>query len=314
MSKLSILSTLYHSETYIDEFYERCIATLKKLKIDEYEFVFVNDGSPDDSLQKALELHHKDNNVKVINLSRNFGHHKAIMTGLEHCAGDFVFLIDIDLEEEPELLEDFWNKAQSDLDIDVVYGVQKSRQKDTLDNLAGRIWYYTFNKMSENVRIPKNFTTIRLMNRKFVSAMNTMRESDFYLAPSLYWVGFNQQSVPFDKKNTSPTTYSLLKKYHIFINTIFTYSHKPLYFIFYSGFMITALSFLMAIFFTLQKILGGTDSDGWASIIVSIWFLGGTIILFLGIIAIYVSKIFTETKNRPFSIIHNIWDKTGDNK
>ena len=134
--KLSFLTTLYYSSGYIEEFYSRCIASAKKINA-PYEFIIVNDGSPDDALDKVLILAKMDPSIVVVDLSRNFGHHKAIMTGLQYCTGDYVFLIDCDLEEDPELLEMFWNKIQEDQSLDVVYGVQIKRKGGWMERFGG---------------------------------------------------------------------------------------------------------------------------------------------------------------------------------
>src|SRR6185369_8084865 len=125
--KLSIVTTLYYSEPFIKEFYNRITAEAKKIT-DSYEIIFVNDGSPDPSLAAAIELHKNDTHVKVFDLSRNFGHHKAIMTGLSHAKGDYVFLIDVDLEELPEWLGMFWKDMKNQTEFDVIYGVQDTRK------------------------------------------------------------------------------------------------------------------------------------------------------------------------------------------
>src|SRR5882762_1911783 len=125
--KLSIVTTMYYSRNYLQEFYDRTILVLRELKV-TYEFVFVDDGSPDDSLLVALQLQNSDSNIKVVELSRNYGHQRAIMTGLQQASGDFVFLIDCDLEEAPELLCDFWKRITAESNVDVVYGVQIKRK------------------------------------------------------------------------------------------------------------------------------------------------------------------------------------------
>ena len=161
--KLSIVTTLCYSPDYVNEFYERVSKEAKKIT-DDYEIIFVDDGSSDDSLQKAVALYEKDIKVKVIELSRNFGHHKAIMTGLSYAQGDFVFLIDSDLEEEPELLGKFWAEMQKDDTVDVVYGVQKKRKGGWFERWSGEIYYKIVNKLG-NMTIPKNIITARLMKK-----------------------------------------------------------------------------------------------------------------------------------------------------
>ncbi|MBI5664356.1 MAG: glycosyltransferase family 2 protein, partial [Nitrospirae bacterium] len=142
--KLSIVTTLYYSEPYIAEFYER-ISTAAQRITDDYELILVNDGSPDESLSAALALYEKDKRVIVIDFAKNFGHHKAIMTGLSYAQGDYVFLIDSDLEEQPENLDLFWNELHAAPNIDVVYGTQYKRKGGWFEKITGNIFYKLFN-------------------------------------------------------------------------------------------------------------------------------------------------------------------------
>ena len=146
--KLSIVTTLYKSSKYVDEFYERISKEAQKITND-YELIFVDDGSPDDSLEKAITLYQKNEKVRIIELSRNFGHHKAIMTGLSHAQGDFVFLIDVDLEERPELLSEFWHELQNDEGLDLVYGVQEKRKGRLFERVSGYFYYKLINHLSD---------------------------------------------------------------------------------------------------------------------------------------------------------------------
>ena len=176
MASLSIITTVYKSERYVHEFYERSRKVLQRLGISQYEFIFVDDGSPDNSLDEALKLHDQDRRVSVIQLSRNFGHHKAIMTGLAHAAGDFVFLIDVDLEEDPELLERMWAETQKDKSIDVVYGVQETRKGKFFERWSGLLFYWAFNWLADGTKVEKNFCTIRLMKRNYEIGRASCRE------------------------------------------------------------------------------------------------------------------------------------------
>ena len=146
--KLSIVTTLYNSSDYIEGFYDRITNTALKITGD-YEIIFVNDGSKDDSLEKAVSLFQKDDRIKVIDLSRNFGHHRAIMTGLSHARGDYVFLIDSDLEEEPELLDIFWKELGNSTGVDVIYGVQEKRKGGLFERISGWFFYRFFNMVSD---------------------------------------------------------------------------------------------------------------------------------------------------------------------
>jgi len=305
--KLSIVTTLYYSSPYINEFYERISKEAKKIT-DDYEIIFVDDGSPDDSLQKAIELYKKDDKVKVIELSRNFGHHKAMMTGLRFAKGDYVFLIDSDLEEEPELLGKFWEEMQKDENVDVVYGVQEKRKGNWFERWSGEMFYKIYNKLND-IKIPANMITARLMKKKYVKELIKHKEREICFGCLLFNTGFNQKAIKVKKLSISPTTYSLSKKISLMFTSIISFSNKPLMIIFYMGLFILLTSTLYIFKLIFNKIVYNIGIDGWTSVMVSIWFFGGLIIFFLGIIGIYLSKVFIETKDRPYTIIKNFYKK-----
>jgi len=310
--KLSIVTTLYKSSPYINEFYTRITKEAQKIT-DEYEIIFVDDGSPDDSLQKAVTLFEKDAHVKVIELSRNFGHHKAIMTGLSHAQGDFVFLIDSDLEEEPELLNKFWRELQNDKNIDVVYGVQESRKGKWLEKWSGELFWKTINVLS-NIEIPHNMITARLTTKQYNNELIKYKESELFIGGIWPDTGFKQKAIKVKKISISETSYTFKKKMSLVINSITSFSNKPLIYIFHLGLFITSISFLFILKLIYDKLYLNIAFEGWTSLIVSIWFFGGLIILLLGIIGIYLSKIFIETKDRPYTIIRNFYEKNKEAK
>lgn len=305
--KLSIVTTLYKSSIYIDEFYERILTQAKQIT-DNYEIIFVDDGSPDDSLNKAIALHKKDNNVKIIELSRNFGHHKAIMTGLSHAKGDYIFLIDSDLEEVPELLGEFWAQMDDKDDVDVVYGIQKTRKGNWFEKVSGSLFYKFYNFLSD-VKVPKNLVTARLFTKKAKNKIVSYEERELCLGCIYHDIGFNQKGIYIKKLDHSPTTYTFSKKLTLMLNSIVSFSSKPLIYIFALGLGITIISTIMILKMIFDKLILNAIVDGWTSVMVSIWFFGGLIILVLGIIGIYLSKIFIEVKKRPYSIVKNIYDK-----
>src|SRR4051812_38723578 len=163
--RLSIVTTLYRSAAHLAEFHRRITAAALQVT-DDYELIFVNDGSPDDSQAVAVELSKSDPKLSVVELSRNFGHHKAIMTGLQRARGEWVFLIDCDLEEEPELLLPFWKEAE-DKASDVVFGVQRHRKGGWFERLSGAIFYWLINRLS-TYPVPPNLVTVRLMRQSYV--------------------------------------------------------------------------------------------------------------------------------------------------
>ena len=303
--KLSIVTTLYKSALYIDEFYIRITKEAKKIT-DDYEIIFLDDGSPDDSLEKAIALYKNDKKVKVIELSRNFGHHKAIMTGLSHANGDFIFLIDVDLEEKPELLSSFWKEIHSCKDIDVVYGAQESRKGNWFEKWSGGLFWKIINFLS-TTKVPHNIITARLTTKQYNKELLRYKESELFIGGIWADAGFKQKEMKVDKLSSSQTTYTIHKKISLLINSVTSFSSKPLVYIFNIGLVITSISFLFILKLIFDKIFLNISFEGWTSIIVSIWFFGGLIILLLGIIGIYLSKIFIEVKNRPYTIVKKIY-------
>ena len=305
--KLSIVTTLYQSVETLKEFYARIRPEAEKFTGD-YEIILVNDGSPDDSLDVALALYRGDPHIRVIDLSRNFGHHKAMMTGLAHARGDLVFLIDCDLEEKPELLGEFHRKLR-ETGADVVYGIQEKRKGGWFERTSGRLFFWLFNSLS-NVPLPSNVVTVRLMTRRYVESLISHRERETIIAGLWAMTGYRQLPIAIDKGSGGRSTYSLLGKVTTFINAVTSFSDRPLVFIFYLGSVIVFVATIAALRLIVRQIFYGINVVGWPSLIVSIWLLGGLTIFCLGLIAIYLSKVFIETKNRPYTIIRQLYEQT----
>jgi len=303
--KLSIVTTLYYSAPFIEEFYQRISQATKKITHD-YEIIFVNDGSPDKSLEIAIQLHRKDKRVKIIELSRNFGHHKAIMTGLFHAKGDFVFLIDNDLEEKPEFLLKFWRELRKSTDIDVIFGVQEKRSGDYFKKYADFFFYKIFNFFSD-YKLPENLITARIMTRRYVDALIAYNEAHTVFAALCQLVGFNQRSIVVHRKYKRSSTYTFAKKFALLIDSISSFSEKPLVFIAYLGFFLLIVSIVLTFYLLFNRVVYGLVLEGWMSLFVSIWLLGGLIIFCIGIVGIYLSKVFIQVKNRPYTIIKKVY-------
>lgn len=304
---LSIVTTLYYSAPYLDEFYSRACAAAEKITRD-FEIILVNDGSPDNSLEIALSIYQKDQRVKVIDLSRNFGHHKAIMTGLAHAQGELVFLIDSDLEEEPELLERFYPELNAE-SADVVYGVQQKRKGKLFERASGAIFFRLFNLMSTHPISP-NLITARLMSKRYVSALLEHKEREVVIAGLWALTGFKQTPISVNKHHRNNSTYNFRQKISYFVNAITAFSNKPLILIFYIGLIISIVASLAASYLIVRRVFWGVLLEGWASLIVSIWLLGGITIFCVGVIGIYLAKVFTETKQRPYTIIKDVYERT----
>jgi putative glycosyltransferase len=305
--KLSIVTTLYRSATYIKEFHRRASAAAREIAGDDYEIVFVNDGSPDNSLDIAMEVLNSDHHVVIVDLSRNFGHHKAMMTGLAHTVGDQVFLIDSDLEEEPEYINLFAKQMDSS-SVDVVYGIQSKRKGGWLERITGEIFYMLFDALA-GITLPRNVVTARLMSRRYVDALLMHREREVFMAGLWHITGFQQLPLAVTKHSTSKTTYTIKRKLSLLVNSVTSFSNAPLIFIFYIGATISTLSAIYIIYLVLHWSLWGKPLSGWTSVMASIWLLGGMIISFIGVIGIYLSKIFSEAKQRPYTIVRQIHEK-----
>jgi putative glycosyltransferase len=305
---LSIVTTLYRSAAHLQEFYTRSKREAEKIS-EDYEIIFVNDGSPDNSLELAISLYECDPHVKVYDLSRNFGHHKAMMTGLRQAQGKLIFLIDSDLEEEPELFSAFYEKFKSHQTADVVYGVQEQRKGSLFEQLSGEIFYSIFNKLSAHP-IPRNLVVARLMSRRYVDALISHEENELIIAGLFASTGFEQIPYTIHKYDTSKTTYNFAKKVDYMVKSITSFSSKPLVYIAYLGGLIVMLSFVYILYLLILYVSRGTVPEGYTSLIVSIWLIGGLMIFSLGIVAIYLSVIFTEIKHRPFSIIRQRYEHT----
>lgn len=302
---LSIVTTLYNSAPYMENFHLRVCAAAEQITRD-YEIILVNDGSPDNSLDLAIGIHLKDNRVRVVDLARNFGHHKAMMTGLAHARGDLVFLLDSDLEEEPELLNQFHEELQR-TGADVVFGVQEKRKGRLFERISGSLYFKVFNLFSTHP-IPSNHITARLMSREYVAALMRHREREFVMSGLWALTGFNQLPITVRKHHKTSSTYGLRRKLSHLVNAITSFSNKPLVLIFYLGCVILLVSSVAAADMIIRKILFGTLLQGWASLIVSIWLLGGLTIFCLGVIGIYLAKIFIEVKQRPYTIIKRVFE------
>ncbi len=303
---LSIVTTLYHSAPYLPEFYERIRREVERISCD-HEIILVNDGSPDNSLDVALTLYAGDPHVRILDLSRNFGHHKAMMTGLSHARGDLVFLIDCDLEEPPEMLGRFY-EAFNNGDADVVYGVQEARKGAWFERVSGRLFYSVVNALSDQ-KIPVDVLVVRLMSRRYVA--NLVRHQESELSMSSLWqaTGFKQVPLLVHKRGKPSTTYNLRRKLSVLVRAVTSFSNKPLFYIAYLGGGILALSVIYILYLLVAAVIGGHAPSAFAVVFASVWLSSGLVILSLGVVAIYLSIIFVETKHRPYTIIRRIYDR-----
>jgi putative glycosyltransferase len=306
MVRLSVVATLYHSAAFLPEFHARVTEAARALTPD-YEIVLVNDGSPDGSLDLAVGIHERDPRVRVVDLSRNFGHHRAMMTGLAHARGELVFLIDSDLEEDPGLLGAF-HREMGRRGADVVYGVQASRKGGVFERVSGWLFFTVFNHLAP-VPMPPNLCTVRLMTRRYVTALVAHQERQFTIGGLWAITGFEQVPMTIDKRSREGTTYSLARKVLVLVDSVTSFSDRPLIAAFYAGLVIVLGASAAAAYLVVRRVFFGVLLAGWPSLIVSVWLLGGLNLFCLGLIGIYLSKVFIETKQRPYVIVRRLYEQ-----
>ncbi|MEG0879669.1 MAG: glycosyltransferase family 2 protein [Janthinobacterium sp.] len=302
--KLSIVATLYQSAEHVAAFHARAGAAARALVGEDYEIILVNDGSPDDSLALALALCEGDAHLTLVDLSRNFGHHPAMMTGLAHACGERVFLLDSDLEEEPEWLSTF-AAQMAEQGCDVVFGVQGARKGGWFERWSGQLFYRLYRALT-GVQLPNNLTTARLMSRRYVDALLRHQEREIVIAGLWLITGFEQRPCIVKKHSHSKSSYTLTRKMAHVVNSVTSFSNRPLVLIFNTGATIFLVACVYTSYLLLNWLLYFKPLSGWTSVMASIWMLGGLIISFIGVVGIYVSKIFTETKQRPYSIVRAV--------
>jgi putative glycosyltransferase len=307
--KISVVTTLYRSKIFLDQFIIEIQNALIQIGCSDYELIFVNDGSPDDSLTYLLDRKKEISQIKIIDLSRNFGHHYAIQVGLDYSSGDYVFLIDNDLETSPSVLVDYYKEIISDHELDVVYGYQEERKGNFMERFSGSIFWILINKLSDT-KIPHNLLTERLMTRQYVESLLRLQDANVFLGGMMHWVGFNQKGLPIKKgQRAGASTYSLKRRAELMLQAITSFSGKPLEWLFYFGITISFLSILFIVYLGVQKIMYQDEVQlGWTSIVAINVLILGVVSTFLGIIGIYIYKIFRQVQGRPNAIIKKMYE------
>jgi putative glycosyltransferase len=302
---LSVVTSLYKSEPYIEEFHRRITKIVGDLGVPTYEIVYVNDGSPDRARELALKLLATDPHVVLVDLSRNFGHHKALLTGLAHARGERIFLLDSDLEEDPELLVQLTEEMERH-GCDVVYGMQQTRRGGRFERITGHFYYWIMNAVS-GIDFPSNLLTLRLMTRRYVESLLLFREREVLLNGIAFLTGYEQAIVPVAKHRRNVSTYSFARRVGLVLLSVISFSDRPLKWIFYTGIGITFLALVYMAYIVIQYLFFGIGVSGFTSLILSVWLIGGLNFLFLGTIGIYIATIFSETKQRPNAIVRAVY-------
>jgi polyisoprenyl-phosphate glycosyltransferase len=305
---LSVVAPVYNEEELVELFVERAGAAVADYP---YELVIVNDGSSDSTPELLDRIAAEDPRVRVVHLSRNFGHQAALTAGLEHAAGDVVAMIDADLQDPPELIPTMigqWERGN-----DVVYAVRKQREGETAFKLATASWFYKlFNKLAQ-VDLEPNSGDFRLLDRRALDALLTMTERSRFLRGMTVWVGFQQTAVEYerDARHAGETKYTLRKMLRFSLDAIASFSHLPLQLATYVGLLSAGVAFIAIPVVIVLRIF---DSylPGFGSITIAILLLGGIQLIALGVIGEYVGRIYDEVKHRPLYIVREERNQPAD--
>jgi len=309
--KLSFVTSLYLSEGYIEEFYKRASSSANSITPD-YEIIFVDDCSPDKSVEIVQKICETDSKAKLIQLAFNVGAANARRIGLKNATGEYVFMQDADLEEKPELIVEFFKIMEDNQPgIDVIFGFLEYRKGGWFERISGHLFY----RLLYGLGILESFgspVSSKLMKKKFVDAYLQFKEYHIFEFGIMRTIGFKKLDIIVSKTSRGATSWTLKRKLSLAIDSILSFSSKPLYLISLLGFGISLFSFLYIIYLIIQKLFFSVQV-GYVSIIASIFLMGGIIMFSLGVIGLYISKIFIQVKNRPNYVIRNLYNIDGQN-
>jgi polyisoprenyl-phosphate glycosyltransferase len=301
LALLSVVAPIYNEEATIDEFYARTCAALDGL---QFELVLVDDGSNDGSAAALERLAENDPRVRVVFLSRNFGHQTALTAGLDHARGDAVVMLDADLQDPPELVLTMLERWRAG--CDVVYAVREQRAGESRFKLSTARWFYKLFDSLAQVELEHNAGDFRLLDRRALDALLSMRERNRFLRGMTVWVGYTQAAVPYkrDARYAGDTKYTLAKMIRFSLDAIASFSDRPLQLATLFGFLISTLAFVAIPVVIVLRVVG-SYLPGFSSITIAVLLLGGIQLIAIGIIGEYVGRIYDEVKGRPLYIVRS---------
>ena len=303
MKTITLLIPAYNEEAVLDALFERLDALAKTEKKYAFEFLFINDGSRDGTLEIIKKQAEKDSRVSYINLSRNFGKEIAMIAGIDHVQGDAMVVIDADLQDPPELISEmikFWEEGYDD-----VYARRKSREGETWLKKKTSSAYYQVLQSSTNIPIQVDTGDFRLLSRRCIDAMKQFRESERNTKAMFSWIGYKKKEIFYDRdpRLAGETKWNYRKLINLAIDGITSFTTAPLRIATMTGLIISISAFIYIAYLLIRPLFGVSTGAGYSSTLAIILFLGGAQMLFLGIIGEYVGRIFNETKNRPLYLI-----------
>lgn len=303
MMKLSVISPIYKGEKMLDELVSRIEASVETFTKD-YEIILVNDCSPDDSWNRIKEICAKDKKVKGINLSRNFGQHYAITAGLTESTGEWIVVMDCDLQDRPEEIPNLYQKAQEG--YDTVLAQRIERKDGYFKRLSSILFNATFAFLTDQDQ-DKTVGNFGIYHRQVINAVLSMGDSVRWFPLMVKWVGFNIAYLPVEhaERAEGKSSYSFRRLFSVASDNMIAFSNKPLRLMLQFGFFVVVISVLVALFYLGRYISGGIAVDGFTTMVLSMWILGGIIIMMIGMTGIYIGKTFDKTKGRPIYIIRD---------
>lgn len=299
---LSIIIPVYYEEAVVQACYKELRRVMFKNKW-SYEFIFVNDGSKDKTLELLREIAEADINVKVIDFSRNFGHQIAVTAGIFHCMGDVAVIIDADLQDPPSVIEEMIAKWQEG--FDVVYAKRKKRKGETFFKLITAKCFYRFLHYMAEIEIPMDTGDFRLMDHQVIEAFKQMPERNRFVRGMVSWVGFDQTYVEYerDERFAGQTKYPLKKMIRFATDGIISFSTKPLKMVRSLGFITILIAIGLLMYSLVSKFIMHSVVTGWTSLMVAITFFSGVQLFSIGLLGEYIARIYDESKNRPLYLI-----------
>ena len=300
--KYSVIIPVYNEEANIGLLYRRMTQVISQLS-DAFELIFINDGSRDKTLLLVKELAQSDRRVRYIDLSRNFGHQIAVSAGLDACRGDRIIIIDADLQDPPELIAEM--DARMNEGFQVVYARRRKRKGESAAKLwTARLFYRLLARIA-SVEIPLDTGDFRIMDKKVVDVLRSMPEQNKFLRGQISWIGFRQTFVEYDRseRQGGKTGYTYAKMFHFALDGITSFSDAPLRLASWMGFVVSGVAFIALLYALYGKFITHDSEPGWASLIVSVLFLGGIQLISLGFIGEYLSRISSNVKQRPLYVV-----------
>jgi polyisoprenyl-phosphate glycosyltransferase len=302
----SIVAPVFNEEETLPHFYKRVIAVMES-QAESFELLFVNDGSRDGSFRIMQELHAKDPHVHAINFSRNFGHQIAISAGLDYACGQVVIILDADLQDPPEVIPTLISRWKEG--AEVVYAQRTKREGETRFKLLTAAAFYRLIERITAINIPRNTGDFRLLDRRVVDVLISMREQHRFMRGLSVWAGFRQEAVLYDRHErfAGSTKYPLNKMIRFSLDAITSFSHVPLQLATSFGLLLAGLSLIGIVIAVILRLFTGAIV-GQASTLILVLFLGGIQLIFLGIIGEYLGRIYDEVRARPLYIVHDVLD------